>query len=283
MTIFFSPFNEFLFMKRALLSSILLAISCCPVGIILLHRRMSLMGEALSHGILPGIALAYIFFGFSFLLLGIGGVLAGLLVAFLSYTISQKTCIPEDASFSSLYLLSLSLGILILFLFGGDLHIMHLLFGNILAIDHSSFVFIVLTSTITFFTLIIFIRPFIYDCFDPTYMRSLRQPTTLYNGLFLGIVVLNLVAACQTLGTLMALGLMMIPAVTATLLTKRIFSAMIFSSLTGIISSFLGLLLSYYKNWPSGPMIVIVSGIFYMSALFFVGFKKGLYLKLKKT
>ena len=263
----FAPFKEFLFMRRALVACIGIALSSAPLGVILIQRRMSLMGEALSHGILPGIAIAYLAVGMWLPGLSVGGILAGLTIAFLSNLAARKTILNEDASFSSFYIIALAIGVLILSTQGGNMNLLHLLFGNVLAVDSGSLIFISVISTFSLILLFLLYRPLIYDCFDPLFMKSLGLKSSLYNAIFLTLVVCNLVAACQALGTLMALGMMMVPAVTARLLLKRLFPMIIVSTLLAIFSSYVGLLLSYYLNWPSGPTIILVAGTLYAMSL----------------
>ncbi|MCX7338529.1 MAG: metal ABC transporter permease [Alphaproteobacteria bacterium] len=261
------PFTDYVFMKRALIACLGIALSSPPVGVLLIHRRMSLMGEALSHGILPGIAFAYLLFGMWLPGLAVGGIIAGLIVTFLSNMVARKTVLPEDASFSSFYITALALGVLVLSIAGGNMNLMHLLFGNVLAVDKSSLVFIVTTSLLTITALILLYHPLIYDCFDPLFMRSVGLRSGAYNALFLVLIVCNLVAGCQALGTLMALGIMMVPASTAKLLSKRFVPMFILSIMIAMTASYGGLLLSYHLNWPSGPTIVLVCGFFYGLAL----------------
>jgi zinc/manganese transport system permease protein len=274
---FLSPFQNYLFMRRALAACIAIVLSSAPLGVLLIQRRMSLMGEALSHGTLPGIALAYLLWGMWLPTLTIGGAIAGLLVAFLSHFISQKTILKEDAAFSSLYMVALALGILILSLKEGSIRLVHLLFGNVLAVDTSSLVFMAIISTVSLIILAVIYRPLIYDCFDPLFMRSLKLPANFYNFVFLTLVVGNLVASYQALGTLMALGIMMIPAVTARLLSKRLTTIFLSSIVLALCSSYFGLLFSYYFNWPSGPTIILVASGSYFMAIGYVLIKGAFY------
>lgn len=263
-TLFIDPFIGYLFMKRALVVCLCISLSSAPVGVFLILRRMSLMGEALSHGILPGIAIAFFLAGFSLTAMTIGGVLAGLLIAISSTVIAKKTILHEDASFSALYILSLAVGVFLLSIYGGTLNLMHLLFGGVLAITVHTMVYVAIITTITLLMLIVFYRPLVYDCFDPLYARIKGVPTKRIQVLFICLVVLNLVAACQALGTLMALGIMMIPAITARLISRKLSTIIQLSVLIGMISSYLGLVISFHTNVPSGPTIIIVCGVVYL-------------------
>jgi zinc/manganese transport system permease protein len=261
--ILIGPFAEYIFMKRALVTCVCMALTSAPIGVFLVFRRMSLMGEALSHGILPGIAVAYIIAGASLWTMTLGGVIAGLLIAYMSYYISKKTILNEDASFSALYILSLAVGIFLLSHQGGTLNLMHLLFGGVLAINRETLVFVTIVSTLSLGLLVTFFKALVYDCFDPLFMRMKKVNTPVLQGIFILLVVLNLVASCQALGTAMALGIMMIPAISARLLTHNLSHMIFLSFIFAVLSSYIGLLISMHGNYPSGPTIIMVTGFFY--------------------
>ncbi|MBI1954544.1 MAG: metal ABC transporter permease [Proteobacteria bacterium] len=257
---FIEPFIQYGFLKRALLSSLFLSISAGPLGVFLILRRLSLLGDSLSHGILPGLAIAFLLYGFNIPFLTIGGMIAGLLVACLSYWVSKTTILREDATLTVFYLISLALGVLILSLKGGQMGLLHLLFGSILAVDKASLWLNGLVSLISLVTLFVIFKPFVYDCFDPLFAKTVRIKGQVYQTVFLLLVVITLVAACQTVGAMMALGLMMIPAITARLICKRLTTMLFLSSFLGIVTSYSGLLFSYHFNLPSGPSIILWAG-----------------------
>ena len=265
--ILIAPIHDFIFMQRALLACLTLSIVCPILGIVLLLKRMSLMGEALSHGILPGIAFAFFIWGVWLPGFTIGGMLAGFLIAGLSVLASQKTRLPQDASFSGFYLLSLALGVLLISKAGGAMNVMHLLFGSVLGVDLTILRTIVMLSIVSLVILRIIFRPLVYQCFDPLFMQSVGCGGNRYTVIFVGLVVLNLVAACQAIGTLMALGLMMIPAITARLLCNSLRVTLCVAILVALVASYSGLLLSYHAALPTGPTIVLVASIFYVVAL----------------
>jgi zinc/manganese transport system permease protein len=266
-TLLIAPIMDFVFMQRALAACLTLSIVCPILGVVLLLKRMSLMGEALSHGILPGIAAAFFIWGVWLPGFTIGGMLAGFLIAGLSIFASQKTRLPQDASFSGFYLLALALGVLLISKAGGAMNIMHLLFGSVLGVDLAILKTIIILSTFSLIVLRIIFRPLIYQCFDPLFMQSVGCGSNRYAVVFIGLVVVNLVAACQALGTLMALGLMMIPAITARLLSNSLRWTLSIAIFIALLSSYSGLLLSYHMALPTGPTIVLVASFFYSAAL----------------
>ena len=268
--LFISPIADYVFMQRALAACILLSFICPVLGVILLLKRMSLMGEALSHGILPGIAIAFFVWGIWLPGFTIGGIIAGLMIAGFSVCVSQKTKLPQDASFSGFYLMALALGVLLISKAGGAMNIMHLLFGSVLGVNTPALLTIALLSLLSGIILRLIFRPLVYQCFDPLFMQSVGCGSNRYTVIFIALVVVNLVSACQALGTLMALGLMMIPAITARLLCQNLKDTLIVSVLISITSSYLGLLLSYHAALPTGPTIILVASFFYCVTLMYI-------------
>jgi zinc/manganese transport system permease protein len=203
----FGPFAEFGFMRRALVGCLALALGCGPIGTFLVIRRMSLMGDALSHAVLPGAALGFILGGLSLPAMSLGGAGAGLVVALLSGLVTRLTPLREDASFAAFYLISLALGVLLVSTHGSNVDLLHLLFGSILAIDNAALVLIGSVASMSLLSLAVIYRPLVVECFDPGFLRAVGGRGGLVHTVFLALVVLNLVAGFQALGTLMAVGL----------------------------------------------------------------------------
>jgi zinc/manganese transport system permease protein len=260
----FAPFAEFGFMRRALVGCLALALSCGPIGTILVIRRMSLMGDALSHAVLPGAALGFITAGLSLPAMSLGGVVAGLVVALLSGLVTRLTPLREDASFAGFYLISLALGVLLVSIHGSNVDLLRLLFGSILGVDDAALILIGGIATVSLLLLAVIYRPLVVECFDPGFLRAVGGRGGLVHTLFLALVVFNLVAGFQALGTLMAVGLMMLPAAAARFWVRELWSLSAASSALALGSGFLGLLLSYHLDLPSGPAIVLVAGLGYL-------------------
>lgn len=254
-------------MRHALLACIATSLTSGILGVILVLRRLSLVGDALSHGILPGIAVAYIFTGFSLSLMSLGGVIAGLLIAVLAGYTAKHTKLREDATLSGFYLTFLALGVLLLSISSGGMKVSHLLFGNVLAITKESLWMVYLITGTTLLVFFIFSRMMVLSYFDETFMKMMGVKTQHLNALFLILVVLNLVASSQTLGTLMALGMMMLPAITANLWGCSMNALFCWSALISMICSYFGLVLSYHLNLPTGPFIILLAGGLYMMNL----------------
>ena len=160
----FGPFIEFAFMRHALAGSAVLALSACPVGVFLMLRRMSLAGDALSHAILPGVAIGFLVAGLSLVPMAIGGLAAGLIVALLSGLVARATLQKEDASLAAFYLVSLALGVVLISLRGSSVDLTHILFGTVLALNTQSLVMIGAVATLTLLTLAIMWRALVLEC-----------------------------------------------------------------------------------------------------------------------
>ncbi|HTO84060.1 MAG TPA: metal ABC transporter permease [Methylomirabilota bacterium] len=262
-----APFADFAFMRRALVACAALSIGCGPVGVLLVLRRMSLVGDSMSHAVLPGAAVGFLVSGLSLVSMSIGGFVAGLLVALLSGVVSRTTQLREDASFASFYLISIALGVLIVSTRGSNVDLMHVLFGTILAVDDRSLILVSAIATASITTLALIYRPLVVECVDPGFLRSVGGRGGLYHLLFLVLVVLNLVAGFQALGTLMAVGLMMLPAAAARFWAADLGALAAVSALIALHSGYVGLLLSFHFDLPSGPAIVLTAGAVYVVSL----------------
>jgi zinc/manganese transport system permease protein len=265
----FAPFAEFGFMRRALVVCFALALGGGPIGTFLVIRRMSLMGDALSHAVLPGAALGFLLGGLSLPAMSLGGVCAGLAVALLSGLVTRLTPLREDASFAAFYLISLALGVLLVSTHGSNVDLLHLLFGSILAIDDTALILIGAIATLSLLSLALIYRPLVAECFDPGFLRAVGGGGGFAHTAFLALVVVNLVAGFQALGTLMAVGLMMLPAAAARFWVRELWALSSMSSALAIASAFLGLLLSYHLDLPSGPAIVLIAGVAYLGSMLF--------------
>jgi zinc/manganese transport system permease protein len=222
----FAPFHDFAFMRRALVASLALSAGGASIGVFLILRRMTLMGDALAHALLPGAALGFLLGGLSLPAMSLGGFVAGMATALVSGAIARFTNMREDASFAAAYLTSLTL-------------------AGLAAIY----------------------RPLVVECFNPGFLAAMGVRGSLYHYLFLGLAVLNMVAAFQALGTLMALGLMLLPAVAASFWAREVWSMTLIAAPMAFASAAVGLLLSFHAGLPSGPVIVLLASLFFLVSL----------------
>lgn len=265
--LFYTPFSEFEFMRRALVGVIAIALGGGPVGVFLMLRRMSLTGDAMAHAILPGAAVGYLVAGLSLPAMTIGGLFAGVVVAVAAGLVSRFTSLKEDASLAAFYLLSLALGVTIVSLRGSNVDLLHVLFGTVLALDDNTLLLLASISSVTVLALAVLYRPLVLECVDPIFLRSVSHAGTPTHLIFLGLVVMNLVGGFHALGTLLAVGMMMLPAASSRFWTSDITMMMLVSALIGIVSGLSGLLLSFHAELPAGPAIILSAGVAYVISL----------------
>lgn len=265
----FGPFIEFAFMRQALLGCIALALSAAPVGMFLMLRRMSLTGDAMAHAILPGAAIGYLLFGLSLAAMTVGGIVAGLAVAIGSGLVARHTLIREDTSLAAFYLISLSLGVLIVSVRGNSVDLLHVLFGSVLALDDAALALLWGITGVTLVTLFLIRRPLILECLDPGFLRQVSGLGAVAHVGFLALLVINLVAGFHALGTLMAVGIMVLPAASARFWVRRLGPLVAVATGIALLTSIAGLLLSYHADWPTSPVIVLGLGTVYLLSMAF--------------
>ena len=259
--IFVAPFADFEFMRRALAGSVALALASAPIGVMLMLRRMSLTGDAMSHAILPGAAIGYLFAGLSLSAMTIGGLVAGIVVAVAAGAVARSSRLGEDVSLAAFYLTSLALGVTIVSLKGSNVDLMHVLFGSVLALDDDALTMIATIATLTLLAFAAIVRPLALDSVDPGFLRAVGgRSGAAVHLVFMGVVVLNLVGGFHALGTLMAVGLMMLPAAGARLWVDDLTALVAVAALIGVASAFVGLIVSYHLSLPAGPAIVLTAG-----------------------
>lgn len=258
-----APFADYAFMQRALVGNIALSASAASIGVFLVIRRMSLMGDAMAHAILPGAAAGYLIAGFSLFAMTLGGLLAGLLVAISSGLVARATPLREDASLASFYLISLSIGVLIVSLEGSNVDLLHLLFGSVLAINQDALVLMASVASVTLVVLALVLRPLVAECLDPGFLRHAGGSGRFVHFAFLCLVVLNFVAGFHALGTLMAVGMMVLAPSAARFWSESLGAQIALSVLFAVTSSIIGLVISWHAAVPSGPAITLTLGIIY--------------------
>jgi zinc/manganese transport system permease protein len=229
------------------------------------------LGDALSHAVLPGVAVGFMVSGLSLSAMALGGVVAGLLVAGLAGAVSRFTTLKEDASLAAIYLVALALGVTLIARHGTQLDLLHILFGSALGVDSGGLLLVAGVATCSLLALALMYRGLVLETFDPLFLGAHRRgvPPWVWQQGFLMLVVLNLVAGFQTLGTLMAVGLMMLPAVSARLWHDSLPAQLLNASTQAALAGVAGLLLSYHFDTPSGPTIIGCAGVLYAASLLF--------------
>jgi ABC-type Mn2+/Zn2+ transport system permease subunit len=251
------------FMQRGLLASVIVGVLCAVMGTYVVLRGMAFLGDAIAHAILPGVAIAYLMQGN--LLIGAG--VAAIIVALSIGLFSRQGAIKEDTAIGILFAAALSLGVaLISSMQTYAVDLSHILFGNVLGVSPSGLWQIAGLSLAILLTVGVLYKPFLVISFDPVLAATLRLPAELLRNLMLVLLALTVVVSLQTVGVSLAAAMLVTPAATAYLLTRRLWPMMLVSALIGAVSSVIGLYLSYYFNIVSGSSIVLTATAIFMLA-----------------
>jgi zinc/manganese transport system permease protein len=254
------------FMRRALAGCLALSVAAPPLGVFLVLRRMSLMSDVLQHGVLPGIAVGAAVAGLSLWAMGLGGIAAGLAVALIAGWLARRTGGREDSQLAGMYLLALAAGVALISAQRG-IDLTHLLFGNVLAVDDAALFGMAGAATVTLPALALIWRPLVLESFDPGFMAATGGRGGIWHLAFLVLVVLCVVSGFVALGTLMSVGLMMLPAIAARHWSVSLAGQVRTSVLLAVASSFGGLILSYNYDLPAGPAIVLTAGALWLFSM----------------
>jgi manganese/iron transport system permease protein len=268
MSFFLQPLT-YAFMQRGMLAAVIVGILCAVMGTYVVLRGMAFLGDALAHAILPGVAIAYLFGGN----LLIGALVAAAIVALSIGYFSRQGSVKEDTAIGILFAAALSLGVAIISsirTYAVDLS--HIMFGNVLGVSPADLWLTAGLGLAILLTVFLLYRPFMVISFDPVLAATLRLPAELLRNVMLILLAVTIVVSLQTVGVGLAAAMLITPAATAYLLTRRLSSMMLASAGLGAVSSIIGLYLSYYLNIVSGSAIVLTA-----TAIFLVVFllKRG--------
>jgi zinc/manganese transport system permease protein len=257
--------------RHSLAAILALALSSGPIGVFLLLRRMSLVGDAMAHAILPGVAVAFLITGLNVFALTLGGIAAGLVVALLAGAVSRATSLHEDASLAVFLLVSLAFGVVLVTINGVDIeHLMVFLFGETAAkLDTAKLLVIAGSATISLVALALVYRPLVLDCVDPGFLRSVSRADSVAHLTFLALLVLNLIMSFHALGTLLGVGIIIIPAGIARFWTRELSKMIALAVVSALISGFAGVLFAYDAGIPSGPAVTLAAGLLYLGSVVF--------------
>jgi zinc/manganese transport system permease protein len=264
-----APFLEFEFMRRALAGTVALACGAGPVGVILMLRRMSLVGDTMAHAILPGAAIGFMLMGLDLFAMTAGGLIAGLVVALLAGAVARATPLKEDASLAGFFLISLALGVTIVSMRGSNVDLLNFLFGSVLSLDDATLLLMASITTVSLVALAVIWRALVLESVDPVFLRSVSRAGAPAHIVFLALLVLNLVGGFHALGTLLSVGIMIVPAAVARFWTRDVTGMIAVAIMIGIVSGISGLLLSFHTGVPSGPAIILVAGALYVVSVLF--------------
>lgn len=254
------------FMQRGMLASVMVGVLCAVVGCYVVLRGMAYLGDAMSHAILPGIAVAYLLKGD--ILLGALG--AAILVALGIGLLTRRGTIREDTAIGILFAATLSLGVaLISTIKTYALDLTHILFGNVLGVNDNDLIVIAALGLVILFTIVLLYKELLIISFDPVLAATLRLPAELLKNVLLILIALAIVVSMQTVGVGLVAAMLVTPAATAYLLTRRLPAMMAVSALLGAVASLAGLYLSYYLNIASGAAVVLCATILFLVAYLF--------------
>src|SRR6201992_3356097 len=264
-----APFLEFEFMRRALAAVVALSLGAAPIGVFLMLRRMSLVGETMAHATLPGAAVGFLLSGLNLFAVTAGGLIAGFAVALLAGVVARVTDLKEDASLATFYLASLALGVTIVSVKGTNIDLLHVLFGNILGMDDPTLLVVAFNATLTLIVLAVIYRPLVIERVDPLFLRTVSRAGGIAHLTFPAPVVVTLVEGFQALGTLLAVGLMVLPAGIARFWSRELTGMITIAVASAILSGYAGLVLSFQTRIPSGPAVILVAGALYGVSILF--------------
>jgi manganese/iron transport system permease protein len=256
----------YVFMQRGLAASVIVGIVCAVIGSYVVLRGMAYLGDALAHAILPGVAIAYLM-GTNLL---VGALVAAVIVALLIAALTRQGTIREDTAIGILFAAALSLGVAIISsirTYAMDLS--HILFGNMLGVSVTDLWMVAILALVVVTAIVVFYRPFLVVSFDPTLAATLRWPGEFFRVLLLLLLALTVVISLQTVGIALVAAMLVTPAATAYLLTRRLPAMMTLAALLGATSSIIGLYVSYYANIASGAAVVLVATGFFLLAFLF--------------
>ncbi|MCT7951696.1 metal ABC transporter permease [Ancylothrix sp. C2] len=255
------------FMQRSLIIAILVGLTCAVVGSYLMVQRLALLGDAISHSVLPGLAISFILGGNIF----IGAFIAGILSTVAIAWIRTHSPIKEDAAMGIVLSAFFALGITLITLVQKDnkIDLNHFLFGNILGVSSAEVRDTALIAGLVLLVVVFLYKELLFYTFDPTGAKAVGLPVNWLNFGLMVLIALTVVASMKAVGVVLVLSLLITPGATAYLLVPRLHQVMFLGAILGIFSSIAGMYLSYFYNLPSGPAIVlVVSGLFVL-ALFF--------------
>ncbi|WP_035571186.1 metal ABC transporter permease [Halonatronum saccharophilum] len=273
--IFISPLG-YQFMQRAFLAAIVVGVICGVLGSLLILRKLALMGDAISHAVLPGVAFSYIL-GINFF---IGAAVTGVATALGIGFITENSKIKEDSAIGIMFSAAFAVGILIISKLRTNIDLFHILFGNILGVSRSDLRLISILGFIVIALIIIFFKELKLSSFDPIMAKSIGLPTEAIHYMLMVMLSFTVVASLQTVGIVLVVAMLITPGATAYLLTERLSTMILLSAFFGVLSALLGLYLSYHLNLASGAAIVVVSTLFFFLAMVFSP-QEGLILRVK--
>ncbi|CAK1242051.1 ABC-type Mn2+/Zn2+ transport system [Fructobacillus cardui] len=273
-TLFLDGLTKYNFLQTALITAILVGVMSGIVGTFIILRGMSLMGDAISHAVLPGVAVAYML-GINLL---IGASIFGLLAAMLIGFVTMKSKLKNDTAIGIVFSSFFALGFILISMAESTTNLHHILFGNVLAVSDQDLITTAIVLVVVVLFVVLFYKELLITSFDNTFARAYGLKTqVLHYGLML-ILTLVTVTALQTVGIILIVAMLITPAATAYLLTNKMSSMIMIAATFSVFASVIGLYFSFTFNWASGPAIVLTAAVFFLLAFLFSP-KQGIFIK----
>ena len=263
---------NFHFLQNALITALVVGIVGGAVGCFIILRGMSLMGDAISHAVLPGVAISFIL-GINFF---IGAIVFGILASTIITYIKSNSIIKSDTAIGITFSSFLALGIILIGVANSSTDLFHILFGNILAVQDLDMWITIAVALLVLTTITIFFRPLLLTSFDPILAKSIGVKVTFYHYLLMVILTLVAVTAMQSVGTILIVALLITPAATAYLYANSLKTMILLSSGFGALASVLGLFIGYSFNIAAGSSIVLTSALLFLISFFIVPKQSGM-------
>ncbi len=273
---FIEGLMEYHFLQNALMTAIVIGVVSGAVGCFIILRSMSLMGDAISHAVLPGVALSFIL-GINFF---IGAIVFGLLASFIITFIKENSVIKGDTAIGITFSSFLALGVILIGLANSSTDLFHILFGNILAVQDSDMWLTFGVSGLVLLFVGLFFKGLLLTSVDPVLAKTMGINVNFYHYLLMGMLTLVSVTAMQSVGTILIVAMLITPAATAYLFTSSLKSMMLLASTLGALTSVLGLFLGYSFNIAAGSSIVLTSTIIFLVS-FFLSPKQTVVMKIQ--
>lgn len=261
---------QYQFMQRALVASVIVGVTCGLVGTFIMLRKMSLIGDALAHAVLPGVIIGFMIAGKSQVALFIGAVTSGIITSLLIGFINRNSKIKEDTSIGVMFTGAFALGILLV----SQLKNVHIdlssyLFGDILGVSNEDLILSSIIGIIVLLCIILFYKQLLVTSFDPTMAAVMGVSTALVHYFLMSLLSMTIVASLQSVGVILVVAMLITPAATAYLLTDRLHKMLIYSTIIGTLTALIGLLASYHLNFASGASMVVFATIVFLFTLLF--------------
>ncbi len=265
MIAFYQDLVNYEFLQKALFTSIMVGVICGVIGSFIVLRGMALIGDAISHAVLPGVAISYML-GINFFY---GAVVTGMLTAIGIGYINQNSRIKNDSAIGIVFSAAFALGVILIARANSSIDLNRILFGNVLSVRSSDMWMTLIIGAIVLLTVIFFYKELLVSTFDPTFAASYGLPNKLIHYVIMILLTMVTVASLQTVGIILVVAMLITPASTAYLLTNRLWVMILLAAFFGALASIIGLYFSFVYNLSSGAVIVLVSTAFFLMAFFF--------------